>query len=195
VGDILRMHDRMRADNRLGHPLKEVVFPIAESVVHHCAASLDAHRGGTDEMEQREMLSVCAGNSIDGAELSHAICRTDGAKALDAGVAIGSIGCVQLVTATNPAHARIFGDRVTRGKRKVSRNTEYIRDADRLQPGEHMLNDSHRHSGLCTSQMGILEVSIVALLGFADFGQAHQLVEFFELDHLIVKWRRRAGMQ
>ena len=142
---ILRMHHRLGAHHWLGHALKQVVFAVAEGVVHDRPPRLHAHARGTDQVEHGKMLGVGAGNPVERAQFPHPVGGGDGSEAFDSRISVGGVGCVQLIAAANPTHLGIFEDGIADGKGKVPGNPEDIGDADRTQAGEHVLNDGHWH--------------------------------------------------
>src|ERR1700678_4412080 len=99
-------------------------------------------------MEQGKVLRIGAGYAIESTQFPHSIRGADGAKTLDAGVAIRGIRCIQFVTAANPAHLRVLADGIVDGKGKVSRDSEDVGEADRTQARENVLNHGHCHEKL-----------------------------------------------
>jgi hypothetical protein len=60
-------------------------------------------------------------------------------------VAIGGIGGVQLIAASNPVDVPIVDDRVVHGKRIIPGNAEDVVYPNGFQAPEDMLNNSFRH--------------------------------------------------
>ena len=51
IGDILRRHHRMGADDRLGHAAEQVIFAVSQRVVHQGARFLDRDIGRADQVK------------------------------------------------------------------------------------------------------------------------------------------------
>jgi hypothetical protein len=92
-----------------------------------------------------EMLRIGARHAIDRAEFADAVSGAKRADASDTGIAVGGLRGVELVAATDPADVGIVHDRVVDGESVIARHSEDVGDADLMQTGENMLNDSGRH--------------------------------------------------
>ncbi len=91
------------------------------------------------------MLCIGTGDAVQGAQRTHAVGCADCADTADPGVAIGGVGGVQLIAASNPVDVSIVDDRVVHGKRVIAGNAEDIVYPNRFQAPEHMLSDSFIH--------------------------------------------------
>ncbi len=92
------------------------------------------------------MLGVGASNAVECAEFPHPVRGADRTHTLDAGVAVSSIRCVELVAATNPTHAPTLANRIADGKGKVTRHSEDILHGSTKK--EHSVLHKPRNSGI-----------------------------------------------
>lgn len=97
IGDVLRRHDRRGTYERLGHAAKQVILSISQRMMHDGSRSLGRHSRHADQLKDRQVFGISAGDSIDRAECAHPIGRAEGGHAFDTGIAICCIGRVELV--------------------------------------------------------------------------------------------------
>jgi hypothetical protein len=104
------------------------------------------------------MLAIGACQRIDKTELSGDVGREDGSEPLDAGVTIGGIAPVQLVTAAAPLDVLVVENAVKNRIDEVSGHPEDVRDVVFLEARKYVLNDGLAHDSLpgywCSKKVG-----------------------------------------
>jgi hypothetical protein len=91
-------------------------------------------------MEHWKMLGIRSGNPVYRAQFANAVGGAKCGDALDAGIPVGRIGCIQLIAATNSAHFWIAANRVINGEGVVSGYSENIGDPDRPKSRKNVFN-------------------------------------------------------
>lgn len=90
------------------------------------------------------MFGIGAADGADCAQFADAVGGADGARAFDASITVGSVGRVQLVTTSDPFDSGKFDDRIVFGKCVVAGYSKNLRNPERFETRENMLNDGYR---------------------------------------------------
>ena len=101
-------------------------------------------------MDDRRLFGICSSDSIDGRQLPHAECCDDSPNALNPGIAIRCISCIQLIAVADPVEASWL-DVVQGGEVVVTRDAVDTSNADLVQAPEQIFSkaDLVRHGGRC----------------------------------------------
>jgi hypothetical protein len=143
---VVRGHDRSCTDQWLGHLVKEIELAVAQRVMNEAMRLLLSGGRHADQMEDRYVLGISAANAANRAELAHGVGGADCANATNAGVAVGRIGGVELVAASDPAQSRIGANSVIDGESKVSGDAEDVFHAEVMQARKHVLDYGLGHA-------------------------------------------------
>jgi hypothetical protein len=118
-------------------------------VVDKRAPGLDRQVWHSDWVENRHMLGVGSGDSIDSAQFTYAVSRVESSDAVNASVPVGSIRCIQLVAASDPIDTGKTNDCVLNGKGEVAGDTEHFGYSDVLEPRQNVFDYRWRRCFLC----------------------------------------------
>ncbi len=127
VGRVVRAeHGRGRGD--LGvHPLEPAEVAVEERVVQRGAALHRLLRRHPDDVHDRHVLGVAAGDPVQRGQLADAVGGHDrGDPAPDAGEPVGGVGGVELVRRPDPAHAVDGQHLVEQGQVEVAGQPEHL---------------------------------------------------------------------
>ena len=142
---VLRRQGRAGAHNRLGHPVEQVEFAVAQRVVRERVALLRRQVRRADQMKHREMLGVGTRNTAHRGEFAHPEGGAQRGDAAHPGITIRGVGGIELVTAGDPIQRWVLDDRVVDRKRVIPRDSEDVIDANLLEPPQDILNDGFSH--------------------------------------------------
>lgn len=88
----------------------------------------------TNDANERQILTVSSGDSVDYAETTNGKGNNASSDATGAGIAVGGVAGVELVAATNKVELRLGDEVVEQSQIEVAGNREHVGDADLHQP-------------------------------------------------------------
>ena len=116
--------------------------------MHETVCRLNSACRHSDEMDDGEVFSIGAANAANRAEFADAVGGAQSRYAMGTSVAIGSVGGVEFVAASNPSKASIRGDSIVDRKREVTGNTEDVLYTNVMQARENVLYHRRFHAFL-----------------------------------------------
>jgi hypothetical protein len=91
VSRVLGCHDGAGTNDFFSHLVEEVEFPVSQRVVDKRVRGLGRQIWHSDKVENRHMLGIGSGDSIDGAQFAYTISRVESSDAVNASVSVGRI--------------------------------------------------------------------------------------------------------
>ena len=144
---VLRRQIGLRRRHPLVHAPEDGEVAGAERVMDQRAGSLGGGGGSAGDRHHRHVFGKGAGDAVDGAELAHAEGGRQRREALDAAVAVGGVGGVQLVAGADPGDVGMRHDLVEEAEVVVARQAEDVADAEFGQAVQQVLADRHPGHG------------------------------------------------
>ena len=100
------------------------------------------HRRRAGDRHHRHPLGECAGQTVERAQLAHDVRRHIRPRALEAGVAIGGIGCIQLIAGAYVVDFALENF-VEESQDEIAGHSKEMIDAHLLEPDQEIFR--HRH--------------------------------------------------
>src|SRR5262245_54229088 len=91
------------------------------------------------------MFAVCAGNTVDRAEGSDTVRHNQRTDAIDSCIRIGRVGCIELVTISNPRWFAPVLQLLHEFEIVVARHAEDVANASFFQPAKQKVSDQLLH--------------------------------------------------
>src|SRR5580700_5992356 len=149
VSHVLGCHDGAGTNDFFSHLVEEVEFTVSQRVVDKRAPGLGGQIRHSDQVENRHMLGVGSGDSIDSAQFTYTVSRVESSDAVNASVPVGRIRCVQFVAASDPVDTRKTNDCILNGKGEVPSNAENFGYSEILEPRQNVVDYGGRRCFLC----------------------------------------------
>lgn len=113
-----------------------------DGVVEDSVGAVVVGVGTADDTDEREVLTVSTGDSIEHAETADGECDDASTYATRPGVAVGGVSSVELIAAANEVKSRLSDQMVEKGKIEIAGDGEDITDANLNQTASQVTAES-----------------------------------------------------